>query len=137
MSHDIRTPMNAIFGFTDLLEKHLDDKELSKSYIKKIQTSNEFLLSLINNVLEMASIESGKISLDETCWNAYVFNDSLYALFDSQMKEKGIEFVRTTQVEHEEVICDETKLREIFLNILSNACVYDCAVKRGVHFYHL
>lgn len=124
MSHDIRTPMNAIIGFTELLEKHLDDKELSRSYIKKIQTSNEFLLSLINNVLEMARIESGKTTLDETYWNAYVFNDSLYSLFDSQMKEKGIEFTRTTNVEHPEVICDETKLREIFLNILSNALKY-------------
>ncbi|MGN0364850.1 MAG: PocR ligand-binding domain-containing protein [Suilimivivens sp.] len=124
MSHDIRTPMNAIIGFTELLEKHLDDKELSKAYIKKIQTSNDFLLSLINNVLEMARIESGKATLDETCWNAYTFNDSLYLLFESQMKEKGIEFIRTTDVKHPEVICDETKLREIFLNILSNALKY-------------
>ncbi|MDD6188513.1 MAG: PocR ligand-binding domain-containing protein [Clostridiales bacterium] len=124
MSHDIRTPMNAIIGFTELLEKHLDDKELSRSYIKKIQTSNDFLLSLINNVLEMARIESGKTILDETYWNAYTFNDSLYSLFDSQMKEKGIEFTRYTKVEHPEVICDETKLREIFLNILSNALKY-------------
>ena len=124
MSHDIRTPMNAIIGFTELLEKHLDDQALARSYIRKIQTSNGFLLSLINNVLEMTRIESGKTTLDETYWNAYVFNDSLYAMFDSQMKEKGIEFVRSAQVEHEEVICDETKLREIFLNILSNALKY-------------
>ena len=94
MSHDIRTPMNAIIGFTELLEKHLDNKELAKSYIKKIQTSNDFLLSLINNVLEMARIESGKTTLDETYWDAYAFNDTLFALFDSQMKEKGIEFTR-------------------------------------------
>lgn len=124
MSHDIRTPMNAIIGFTELLEKHLDDKELSKKYIKNIQTSNDFLLSLINNVLEMARIESGKTTLDETYCNAYVFNDSLYSLFDSQMKEKGIEFTRYADVEHANVICDETKLREIFLNILSNALKY-------------
>lgn len=124
MSHDIRTPMNAIIGFTELLEKHLDDKELAREYIKKIQTSNDFLLSLINNVLEMARIESGKETLDESCWNAYKFNDSLYSLFDSQMKEKGIEFTRTSQVIHPEVICDETKLREVFLNILSNALKY-------------
>ena len=79
--------MNAIIGFTELLEKHLDDKELSKDYVKKIRISNEFLLALINNVLEMARIESGKTTLDETYCNAYAFNDSLYALFDSQMKE--------------------------------------------------
>lgn len=98
MSHDIRTPMNAIIGFTELLEKHLDDKELALSYIKKIQTSNEFLLSLINNVLEMARIESGKVTLDETNCNAYTFNNSLYALFDSQMREKGITFTRKFDV---------------------------------------
>lgn len=124
MSHDIRTPMNAIIGFTELLEKHLDDKELAKSYIKKIQTSNDFLLSLINNVLEMARIESGKTTLDETYWDAHAFNDTLFSLFDSQMKEKGITFTRKNRVEHSDVICDETKLREIFLNILSNALKY-------------
>ena len=124
MSHDIRTPMNAIIGFTELLEKHLDDKELALSYIKKIQTSNEFLLSLINNVLEMARIESGKATLDETNCNAYTFNNSLYSLFDSQMREKGITFTRKFDVQHPDVICDETKIREIFLNILSNALKY-------------
>ncbi|MGI6020963.1 MAG: ATP-binding protein [Lachnospiraceae bacterium] len=124
MSHDIRTPMNAIIGFTELLEKHIDDKELAMSYIKKIQTSNDFLLSLINNVLEMARIESGKATLDETYWDAHEFNDTLFSLFDSQMKEKGIEFTRENHVIHPDVLCDETKLREIFLNILSNALKY-------------
>ena len=124
MSHDIRTPMNAIIGFTELLEKHLDDKELSRAYIKKIKISNDFLLSLVNNVLEMARIESGKTILDESCWNAYTFNDTLFSLFDSQMKEKGITFHRSSQVVHDEVICDETKLREVFFNILSNAMKY-------------
>ena len=124
MSHDIRTPMNAIIGFTDLLEKHLDNKELAKSYIKKIQTSNDFLLSLINNVLEMARIESGKTTLDESYWDVYEFSDTLFSLFDSQMKKKGIEFTRTNKVKHQDVFCDETKLREIFLNILSNALKY-------------
>ncbi|MGN0743249.1 MAG: hybrid sensor histidine kinase/response regulator, partial [Candidatus Fimadaptatus sp.] len=124
MSHDIRTPMNVIIGFTDLLERHLDNAELARDYIRKIQTSNQFLLSLINNVLEMARIESGKTTLDEAYCNAHAFNDSLYALFDSQMAEKGISFVRSVQVEHPHVLCDATKLREIFLNILSNALKY-------------
>lgn len=110
MSHDIRTPMNAIIGFTELLEKHMDDRALASSYISKIQTSSDFLLSLINNVLEMARIESGKETLDESRWNAYTFNDSLYALFYSQMKKKGIDFTRTTQVEHPDVLVDETKI---------------------------
>ena len=124
MSHDIRTPMNAIIGFTELLEKHLDDKELALSYVKKIQTSNDFLLSLINNVLEMARIESGKATLDETYCDARAFNDNLFSMFDSQMKEKGIEFTRENNVLHPDVLCDETKLREVFLNILSNALKY-------------
>ena len=124
MSHDIRTPMNAIMGFTDLLDKHLDDKELAHSYIKKIQTSNDFLLSLINNVLEMARIESGKATLDETVLNSKEFNDTIYAVFDVQMKEKGITFNRNINIQHQNVYCDETKLREIFLNILSNAYKY-------------
>lgn len=124
MSHDIRTPMNAIIGFTELLEKHLDDKERARTYIKNIQKSNDFLLSIVNNVLEMARIESGKMTLDESCCNVYAFHDSLFSMFDSQMKEKGIQFTRMCRIEHAEVICDETKLREVFLNILSNAWKY-------------
>ncbi len=124
MSHDIRTPMNAIIGFTYLLEKHLDDKELAKSYIRKIQTSNGFLLSLIDNVLEMAKIESGKSELTETSWNVIRFNDSICSIFESQLAEKKLKLTRTLHIEHTEVLCDETKLREIFLNLLSNALKY-------------
>lgn len=124
MSHDIRTPMNAIIGFTDLLEKHLDDKEAMKNYIAKIRTSNEFLLSLINNVLEMARIESGKERLDETSENAVEFLESVYLLFDSQMQEKGVRFIKKINVEHPDVIVDKTKVREILLNLLSNALKY-------------
>ena len=65
----------------------------------------------------MARIESGKMTLDEACCNACAFNDSLYAMFDSQMKEKGIRFTKIRQIEHTEVLCDETKLREVFLKI--------------------
>ena len=124
MSHDIRTPMNAIIGFTDLLEKHQDDKELVADYIKKIRSSSEFLLSLINNVLEMARIESGKATLDETYWNTDKFEDTIASVFDNQMKEKDITFTKHIQVEHKDILCDTTKVREIFLNILSNALKY-------------
>ncbi len=72
----------------------------------------------------MARIESGKTTIDETYWTAQDFNDTLFFLFESQMKAKGIEFVRTINVVHNEVLCDEIKLREIFLNILSNALKY-------------
>lgn len=88
MSHDIRTPMNAIIGFTDLLEKHLDDKEKMLDYIDKIKTSNEFLLSLINNVLEVARIESGKERLDESAENIHDFQQSVFVLFDSQIQQR-------------------------------------------------
>lgn len=124
MSHDIRTPMNAIIGFTDLLEKHKDDKELVADYIQKIRFSSEFLLSLINNVLEMARIESGKATLDETYWNTEKFTDTISSVFDNQMKEKDITFTKNIQVEHKDILCDTTKVREIFLNILSNALKY-------------
>ncbi len=124
MSHDIRTPMNAIIGFTDLLEKHLDDKEAAQSYIDKIKYSNEFLLSLINNVLEMARIESGKETLDEAIGNTYEFNDAVSAVFDNQMRDKNLTFIRTADVKHPYVFVDHTKLREILLNILSNAVKY-------------
>ncbi len=124
MSHDIRTPMNAIIGFTDLLEKHLDDKKAAEGYIDKIKYSNEFLLSLINNVLEMARIESGKETLDESVGNVHEFNDAVAAVFDNQMKEKGLTFNRTADVKHPNVFVDHTKLREILLNILSNAVKY-------------
>lgn len=124
MSHDIRTPMNAIIGFTDLLEKHLDEPELARSYIQKMKISNDFLLSLINNVLEMARIESGKATINENVSDVYAFNDMLFTVFSAQMKEKGIDFQRSVDIIHQTVYCDEVKLREIYLNILSNALKY-------------
>jgi signal transduction histidine kinase/ActR/RegA family two-component response regulator len=124
MSHDIRTPMNAIIGFADLLEKHQDDAEKRSDYLKKIQDSSAVLLSIINNVLEMARIEKGTLVLDEVAWSAEQFNDTLYSVFQDMMKQKEIEFTRQIDVEHEYVLCDPIKLREVFINILSNAYKY-------------
>lgn len=124
MSHDIRTPMNAIIGFTGLLEQHLDEQELARNYIGKIKTANDFLLSLINNVLEMARIESGMMQLEEICCNIYSFNDSFYSLFEPQLKEKHLEHTRVEKVQHANVICDAVKLREVLFNIYSNAVKY-------------
>lgn len=124
MSHDIRTPMNAIMGFSDLIAKHSDDKELVGEYIKKIQNSNDFLMSLINNVLEMARVESGKATLDETPCDSDAFCASIVSMFDLQMKEKNINFSYALNAEHRHLMVDETKLREIILNILSNAVKY-------------
>ncbi|WP_297965496.1 ATP-binding protein [uncultured Anaerovibrio sp.] len=124
MSHDIRTPMNAIIGFTNLLEKHIGDKALALSYVDKIQSSNKFLLSLINNVLEMARIESGKATVDEAYADLDHIVPEIVAVFEAQMKDKGLEFTYSYQVEHHEVMLDATKVREIFLNLISNALKY-------------
>jgi len=124
MSHDIRTPMNAIIGFTELLERNPTDAEKTAEYIGKIKLSSHFLLSLINNVLEMSRIESGKVVLDEEPWETEAFNDSLYYVFDEQMKKKNITFIRSTEIEHHYISIDPVKLREIFLNVLSNAFKY-------------
>jgi signal transduction histidine kinase/ABC-type amino acid transport substrate-binding protein/ActR/RegA family two-component response regulator len=124
MSHDIRTPMNAIIGFADLLEKHQDEPEKRKDYLKKIQDSSAVLLSIINNVLEMARIEKGTVVIDEAAWSAEQFNDTLYSVFQDMMREKDIEFTRDIAVDHQYVLCDPIKLREVFINILSNAYKY-------------
>ena len=124
MSHDIRTPMNAIIGFTNLLEEHLDDRETLLNYIDKIKTSNEILLSLINNVLEMAKIENGKEHLDESSTNMVDFYHAICTLFDKQMNEKGIIFRHSLKIRHRNIMIDATKTREILLNILSNALKY-------------
>lgn len=121
MSHDIRTPMNAIVGYTELLSKNLNDEEKAKGYIGKIKASNEFLLSLINNVLEMARIESGKEILDEKPCNISELNETIASIFEGQMKTKNINFVKEFEVKNKDVICDTTKLREILLNIIGNA----------------
>ncbi|MDO4493666.1 MAG: ATP-binding protein [Clostridia bacterium] len=124
MSHDIRTPMNAIIGFTQLLKKHIDDREAVLDYLGKIESSNEFLLSLINNVLEMARIESGKELLDEVPENLGTFTDSVVSLFEPRFLEKGITFTVQSEILHEDVLVDTTKLREIWLNIIGNALKY-------------
>ena len=118
--------MKATDQYSDIYRSYLHavEPEYLNRAIELLAIENYSDKKVINNVLEMARIESGKTTLDETYWNAYSFNDSLYMLFESQMKEKGIEFTRTIHVDHPEVICDETKLREIFLNILSNALKY-------------
>lgn len=124
MSHDIRTPMNAIMGFTNLLEKHQDNPELRQDYLNKIADSSNILLSIINNVLEMARIEKGTIELDESSWSVDKFAESVYTLFDDMMVQKKLEFTHNINVEHNFVMCDPTKLREVFFNIISNAYKY-------------
>lgn len=124
MSHDIRTPMNAIIGFRDLLEKHQEEPEKRADYLQKIEDASTVLLSIINNVLEMARIEKGTLELDESAWSAEQFNDTLFSVFHEMMAQKKIEFTRQVVVKNQYVFCDPIKLREVFLNILSNAYKY-------------
>ena len=124
MSHDIRTPMNAIIGFADLLEKHIDEKERVRDYIGKIKSSSEFLLSLINYVLETARIESGKTSLKKEVSCASRLIESLTDVFEPEVCKKGLTYSYTKDIEHEYVMGDDTKVREIFINIIGNSLKY-------------
>lgn len=124
MSHDIRTPMNAIMGFSDLIEKHMDEPEKVQDYIEKIQSSSSLLLSIINHVLEMARIESGEVTLEEQTCSIPEFVKAMETVFEPAIQKKGIVCKYEENVEHKYVICDQTKVREIFLNIIGNAVKY-------------
>ena len=124
MSHDIRTPMNAIIGFSDLLEKHIDEREKVLDYTKKIKSSSSFLLSLINYVLEMARIESGKAVLKEEVGDLQLLTNMLSDVFEPLVRQKQLTCTYHTDLVHLYVICDKTKVREILLNIISNAIKY-------------
>ena len=123
-SHDIRTPMNAIIGFTDLLGENLGDEKKARDYIGKIKSSSDYLLSLINNVLEMARIESGRSDLDERDISVEKSLDAVYWIFEAQMKEKHIDFIWDVNVKHNNIKCDVVKLKEILMNIINNAYKY-------------
>ena len=124
MSHDIRTPMNAIIGYTNLAMKD-DIPPATKEYLDKIETSSRHLLSLINDILEMSRIESGKIELEyEPADICRIFED-MHDLFIHQMEEKKIDFsVHTAHVHHRYVQCDRKNLNRVMLNLLSNACKF-------------
>lgn len=124
MSHDIRTPMNAIIGFSDLIKKYVDDREKVLDYINKIQLSSNMLLSIINQVLEMARIESGKASLNEDICCLSEIMKSIETVFEPAIKTKGLISSCTTNIRHDYIICDETKVREIFLNVAGNSVKY-------------
>lgn len=124
MSHDIRTPMNAIIGYADLMEKHFDEKERCEDYLLKIKKSGKFLLSLVNNVLEMARIESGKIVLNEVVCTASDFLDQIDSVYSELMRQKKIAFTTNVDVKTLYYYGDKVKLSEIFLNLVSNAYKY-------------
>ena len=124
MSHDIRTPMNAIIGFTGLLEKHQDEPERRQDYLKKLKESSALLLGLINNVLEMSRIEKGHLDVDIQAWGVEQMYDMFCSVFHDMMAHKGITFCHSMDVEHEYLYCDPIKVRDVVLNLLSNAYKY-------------
>lgn len=122
MSHDIRTPMNAIIGFTTLAVSNIDDKERVRDYLGKILSSSNHLLSLINDILDMSRIESGKIHLEETEVSLSDVLHDLKTIISGQIHAKQLElYMDAMDVTNEDVYCDKTRLNQVLLNLLSNA----------------
>ena len=122
MSHDIRTPMNAIIGFTSLAATHVDNKEQVLDYLKKISTSSQHLLSLINDVLDMSRIESGKVKIEEKAVHLPDLVHDVRSIIQPNVSAKRLSlFIDTMDVENEDIITDPLRLNQILLNILSNA----------------
>ena len=119
MSHDIRTPMNAILGYSKLMEGELKDKDLPKisEYVDKLQKSGNILLSIINNILDMARIESGHMEVDENYANIEDIRQRLFDMFEDEAKKKNVDVKYTLNIEHKHVMADVTKVEEIFVNI--------------------
>ena len=122
MSHDIRTPMNAIIGYTALASTHVEQPELVKDYLKKIMTSSNHLLSLINDVLDMSRIESGTVKIEEKECNLPDIMHDMKNIIQADIRSKQIEFfIDTVDVVNESIFCDKLRLDQILLNCLSNA----------------
>ncbi len=122
MSHDIRTPMNAVMGMTAVAAMHIDDKERLVDCLNKITTSSRHLLALINDILDMSKIESGKVTLSEEPFNLAEMTESIFTIMHPQIKAKNQKIsIGTSNVIHEDVIGDTLRLRQVFVNIMGNA----------------
>ena len=126
MSHDIRTPMNVILGYAQLMEDELKGKDMPETseHLEKLKQSGNLLLSIINNVLDMAKIESGKMEINENYGRLGAIRQSLFEIFEDEAKKKNLALHYTINVEHEHILTDTTKVKEIFVNILGNAIKY-------------
>ncbi len=125
MSHDIRTPMNAIVGFTSLAMKHIDNRDRMEEYLKKIMTSGNHLLSLINDVLDMSRIESGKIRLEEKACSLPEILHGICNIVQADVHAKQLELhVDTMDIRNEDIFCDKLRLNQVLLNLLGNAVKY-------------
>ncbi len=123
MSHDIRTPMNALLGYTKMLKPKIKDEELL-GYVDKMEKSGNLLLSIINNVLDMARIESGRMEVNEVYIRVGVDMEEIISVFGVEAKKKNIRLLTSVQVEHGHIMADITKIREILSNLISNAIKY-------------
>ncbi len=125
MSHDIRTPMNAIIGFTTIAVSHIDNREQVKDCLQKVLASSNHLLSLINDILDMSRIESGKVQIKEQECNISEMMHNLVNIIQPQVKAKQLElFIDTFDVTNEDIIADSLKLNQVFVNLMSNAVKY-------------
>lgn len=125
MSHDIRTPMNAIIGFATIAYSHIDNKEQVRDCLQKVLSSSNHLLSLINDILDMSRIESGKVQIKEQECNISELMHNLVNIIQPQVKAKQLElFIDTFEVNNEDVIADPLKLNQVFINLMSNAVKY-------------
>ena len=124
MSHDIRTPMNAIVGFSGLLEKNLQNEKKAKEYLGKIQASSNLLLMIINQVLEMARIESGTAVLQLKAEDMDALFHQVNTVFEEDIRKKNLQYHADLDIRHHYAVCDQTKFLEIMLNIISNAIKY-------------
>lgn len=128
MSHDIRTPMNAIIGFTNLASSHLDDPERLRDYLQKITTSSKHLLSLIDDVLDMSRIESGTVTIGESPCDLYQFLEDLYSMVQTDAQDRDLDLrIDSSALIHADVICDKLRLNQVLLNIVSNALKFTSA----------
>lgn len=125
MSHDIRTPMNAIVGFTNLAIAHIDKQEQVEEYLEKIKSSGNHLLSLINDVLDMSHIESGKMHIEEKICSLPEILEGLYNILQADIKAKQLSLrIESVDISNEEIYCDKLRLDQVLLNLLSNAVKY-------------
>ena len=124
MSHDIRTPMNAIIGFSVLLEKNLQNEEKAKEYLGKICSSGNLLMTIINQILEIARIESGTIALQLKAEDINAVFHTVNTVFEEDIRKKNLQYSADLDVYHTFIFCDRVKLQEIMLNIISNAIKY-------------
>ncbi len=125
MSHDMRTPLNAVIGFANLAAAHIDDKERTENYIEKIKTSGEHLLSLINDVLDMSQIESGRLQMEETLCSLSEILHDIKNIVQEHINEKRLNFIIDTDgVVHDKFLCDKLRLNQALINVITNSIKY-------------